>query len=101
MTELERLMQYAPSEEDKREIYGRLAGRTTFLQSQIHKMESEMEGADVLQTYNNGGNQTGKRVNPLMRLYLACTKEYRSCLRDLAALSKDPDEELDEFDRFM
>ena len=100
MTEFEKLMQNAPNEAGKRELYERLAGRSAFLFGQISKMEREMTGKKVLSRYDNGGGQSGERVNPLMRVYLSAVKEYRACVRDLAEMVVEPYEEKDEFDNF-
>ena len=101
MTEYERLMTHAPAPAAKRELYERLAARAAFLLAQIGKMETEMTDKPALQEYDNGGGQTGVRVNPLARVHLASVKEYRSVVRDLAALAADDaDDEMDEFDSF-
>lgn len=82
-----------------------LIQRLAFLTVALPEIEKELSKDGIILTYDNGGGQTGKRVNPAAQMHVSFTKNMVAITKQLDAALPNAAKEAgsdnrDEFERF-
>lgn len=77
---------YKALPENKLFLATRLIERAAFQRVTLEDLEIEINNSGVIETYQNGENQSGVKQSAAVQAYNAMYKNYQATLRDLAAM---------------
>jgi len=89
-------------DEDKKKAVEKLIENIAFMSVTLEDLQVEINKNGVVESYQNGENQSGKKQSSALQSYNALIKNYTSCLTQL--LNQLPDDaqfQDDGFDAFL
>ena len=72
--------------EDKRAVVQGLIERCAFMRIALQKLENEMQGQALTETYQHGKSQTGEKVSANLQAHTLVMKQYTTAIKALVAL---------------
>ena len=80
---LTRLLKAAGIKEEKLKLMQSVISNTAMMKAKLDDAQMELEGAALVDTYENGGGQTGTRANPVITAYSSLWKCYMTGMKTI------------------
>ena len=92
---------FAQIPENKREIFRGLLENTVFMEAELKKLRREIKDKGVVEEYQNGANQWGRKKSSEVEVYNAVMKNYLAAVKQINDLLPDDAAKIDEFLDFV
>lgn len=87
--------------EKKREIFKGLFDNALFMEGELRKLRKTIKAEGVVEEYQNGANQWGKKKSSEVEVYNAMIKNYSQVMKQINDLLPAEAEKVDEFLDFI